>query len=207
MLGRTIDQIKAWTAANKTLTIVLLDDLPNYRPRLTAAIITFRDGDKMQTVPIEIDVDEAAMKYEVFKQIIAPTKAAPAPDAATRAQASPTSKGKRPPKKPPAKAPVAPPIEEHASSFAKDAAKLNNPEFQKFISDLDRAFEPLKPIFAERATDTALLLSSVRNVHVIPLEIVPAFASFTMLYRDFSIMAALNRKALSSEPPSYGVSH
>jgi hypothetical protein len=206
-LSRTMEQIKAWVAANKALTVILLDDLPDFRPHLTAAVITFRDGDKIQAVPIDLDLDEAAMKYEVFKQIIAPTKVTPPADAASRSQASPTTKSRRPVKRAPVKAPIAAPVEDHASSFAKDAVKLNHPEFQKFLADLDGAFDPLKQIFADRPSDTGLFLSSLKNAHVIPLEIVSAFAPFTTLYHDFSIMSALNRKAPSSDPPSYGSAH
>jgi hypothetical protein len=206
-LGKTMEQIKAWAAANKNLTIVLLDDLPDHRPQLTAAVVSFRGTDKLQTVPIDIDLDEAAMRYEVFKQIIAPTKTPPAVESAARAMVSASGRGKRPLKKPPVKAPVVVAPEDLTVSFAKEAAKLNHPEFHRFVADLDRAFEPLKPILADPGTDTAVFLSSIRNAHVIPLEVVAAFAGFTTLYHDFSIMSALNRKAPSTDPPTYGNPH
>jgi hypothetical protein len=150
-------------------------------------------------------LDEAAMKYEVFKQIIAPTKSASASNGGHRATSSPTARGKgkgrRPVAKPP---PVVIPQEVSSSSFAKEAIKQNHPEFQKFIADLDQAFEPLNALLAEKTSDTALFLSSIRNAHMIPLECVAVFTGFATFYRDFSIMAAMNRKALSSDPPSFG---
>jgi hypothetical protein len=208
-LSRTMDQIKAWVAANKFITIVIVDDFPDYRPHLTAAVVTFRDQERLQTVPIDIDFDEAAMKYEVFRQIIAPAKPPPPAEAASRTATSPSGKGKKAPtKKAAAKAPAAPPPSEDLSStFAKEAVKLNNPEFVKYLADLDQAFEPLKEVLAERQSESVILLSSIRNAHAIPLEIVAAFAGFSTVYRDFSIMAALSRKTLSVDPPSYGNVH
>jgi hypothetical protein len=205
-LSRTMDQIKAWVMANKNLTVILLDDLPDFHPRLTAVVITFREQEKMQSVGIEIDLDDAAMKYEVFRQIIAPTKPPPPADAAARTASSPPGRGKKPAKKPPPKAPAAPPPpEDPAANFAKEVVKLNHPEFTKFVADLDHAFEPLKAVIAERPpSDTAIFLSSIRNAHSLPLEIVSTFAGFTTLYRDFSIMSAVNRKAPSVDPPKYG---
>jgi tetratricopeptide (TPR) repeat protein len=205
-LSRTMDQIKAWAAANKILTIVILDDLPDYRPHLTAAVISFRDQEKLQSVAIDIDLDESAMKYEIFRQIIAPTKAPPPAEAAARTLNSPSGKGKRPPaKKTPGKAPViVVPVEDPSASFAKDAVKLNHPEFTKYIADLDQAFEPLKDLLIDHSPDSALFISSIRSAHAIPLEIMVALAGFAPLYRDLSIMSAMNRKAPSVDPPSYG---
>jgi hypothetical protein len=208
-LQRTMAQIKAFVAANKNCVILMLDRLPEHSPALTAAVVTLTaDKDELQSCPVEIDLDEAAMNYEIFKQIIAPAKAPTAADGVVRVEGSP-GKGKGKSKRTSAKAVVAqpPPVEAKASSFAKEALKLNHPEFQKFVADLNAAFEPLQAILGERppeATTALLFLSSIKTAHVIPLEIVTALSSFKTIYRDFSIMAAMNRKALSSDQPSFG---
>jgi hypothetical protein len=206
-LGHTMDQIKAFITANKNCTICILDNLPDSERTLTGAVIVLGDPDRLQTVSIEIDLDDMAMKYEVFKQIIAPSKAATAPvsDGPATRQASPGGKGKpKPAKKVPAKGSVGLVQDDQSLSFAKEAVKLNHPEFQKFVADLNTAFDPLKPLLADRKSDAVLFLSSIKTAHVIPLEIVDAFGEFATIYRDFSIMAALNRKTLSTEAPTFG---
>jgi hypothetical protein len=206
-LSRTMEQIRAWVVANKNLTIIILDDMPDNKPHLTAAVVALKDGDKLQSVPIDIDLDDAAMKYEVFRQIIAPTKAPPPAEVAARSANSPTGKGKKPPTKrssAKAQAVVVAPVEDSSATFAKEAVKLNHPEFTKFIAELDRSFEPLKTVLGERQSEVAIVLSSIRNAHAIPLEIVSAFSGFSNLYRDFSIMSAMSKKGPSADPPSYG---
>jgi hypothetical protein len=131
-------------------------------------------------------------------------KVAPPVDASGARQSSPTGKGRAKGKKPPAKGPIVPVPDDTTLSFAKQAMKLNHPEFQKFITDLNEAFEPLRGLLAERKSEAVLFLSSIKTAHVIPLECVDAFAEFTTIYRDFSIMAALNRKAPSSDEPTFG---
>jgi hypothetical protein len=96
-------------------------------------------------VALDIDLDEAAMKYEIFRQIVAPTKALSPAEAAARTLSSPSGKGKRPlAKKTPGKAPViVVPVDDPSASLAKDAVKLNHSEFTKYIAGLDQALEPL----------------------------------------------------------------
>jgi hypothetical protein len=45
-----MDQVKAWVAANMFITIVTVDDFPDYRPHLMAAVITFRDQKRLKAV-------------------------------------------------------------------------------------------------------------------------------------------------------------
>jgi hypothetical protein len=200
-LKRTMEQIKSFVGGK---IVVILDKLPSFRSSLTAAVIVLGDRDGLQMVPVTIDLDEAAMKYEIFKQIIAPTKQALPEPGVARTESSPPGRGKG--RRPSAKAPVALPqaTEEKATNFAKDALKLNHPEFQKYVADLNMAFQPLEPLLADATAAQVLFLSSIRTAHILPLEILTPFMKFNIIYRDFSIMSAMTRKALSTEAPSFG---
>jgi hypothetical protein len=115
---------------------------------------------------------------------------------------------KSPPKKSTAKdPPVAHRVEDLSSTFAKEAVKLSNPEFSKYLADLDHAFEPLKEFLTERQSESVILFSSIRNAHIIPWEIVTPFSEFTTVFRDFSILSAVNRKISSVDPPTSGNIH
>jgi hypothetical protein len=205
-LGHTMEQIKAFVTANKNFVIFIMDNMPDFDRSLTATIITFGEADKMQSVPIEINLDEMAMKYEVFKQIIATAKAPPPVDLTPTRQNSPSGKarGKGGARKPPLRGSTSIAFEPQSLSFAKQAMKLNHPEFQKFISELNESFEPVKEILAERKSEALCFISSISAAHTIPLECVDAFSEYTTIYKDFSIMAVMNRKTLLTDQPSFG---
>jgi hypothetical protein len=81
--------------------------------------------------------------------------------------------------------------------FAKQAVKLNHFDFQKSIADLN-------PVLVERTAHSVLFLSHIKTAHVIPLEIVDAFARYPATSQDFLISAALNRKPLSPRQETFG---
>jgi hypothetical protein len=91
------------------------------------------------------------------------------------------------------------------STFGKEAMKLGHPEFQKYLSDLDAAFQPLDEVMPEKVPENVLVLSSIPEVHFLPLECVSMFGKFAVIYKDQSIMGAMNRKGLSTDPPNFGV--
>jgi hypothetical protein len=73
------------------------------------------------------------------------------------------------------------------SVFAKRAVKLNHPDCQKSIVDLNS-------VLVERPSHFVLCLSSTKTSHVIPPEIVNVFADCLAICRDFVIMVALNKR-------------
>jgi hypothetical protein len=71
--------------------------------------------------------------------------------------------------------------------FAKQAVKLHHPDCQKSIADLNSGL-------VKRPSHSVLFLPSTKTSHVIPLEIVNVFADCLAMFRDFFIMAALNKR-------------
>jgi hypothetical protein len=71
--------------------------------------------------------------------------------------------------------------------FAKQAVKLNRPDCQKSIADLNS-------VLVERSSHSVLFLSNTKTSHVIPLEIANVFADCLAMFRDCVIMAALNKR-------------
>ena len=206
-LGKTMDQIKQFIATNNNGLIIMLDNLRSDEESLTAAVISLGpEGDKLDSIVIDINVDEFAMKYEIFKQIIATQPGAPrvVDTEAIKKAGTPARASRSRQRKPAGKVQAVVP-EEKPSSFASEALKTNNPEFQKFIADLDDAFEPLKALLPEKVPETVFVISSRRATHVLPLDCVSAFSSFTTIYHDFSIMSLLNRKGLCVGEPDYGI--
>jgi hypothetical protein len=203
-------QIKAFVAANRSCTLITIEPSQR-RGSLKVAVIVIGETDLIESVEIDLNADEAAMKYDIFKQIITPAGAEAISPTETGRPFSTTSPNKpkassaKPAKKVVSpKGPVVPEKEEVVTSFAKEALKLNNSEFQNFVAELNTAFEPVQRIIPEKVSDCAILLSSIGSVHMIPLECVNAFSGFTIMYRDFSIMAAMSRKTLSTDHPSFG---
>jgi hypothetical protein len=66
-LSSTSNPTKTWVAVNNYITLVLPDSLSDLRPCPTAAVVTSRDQEKLRTVPINIDINEAALQYEVVR--------------------------------------------------------------------------------------------------------------------------------------------
>lgn len=215
-LGRSFDEIRQWVTDNKNCLIILIDNLTDEETNtVTITSITFGSFDVFSNVDIEINLAEAAMKYEIFKQIISTVKEevpvsptttdqkATAP-ANTATHAKPPKATKRTGSKMAATTATTTKTEEKSTSFAKEALKLNNPEFQSYIDDLNKAFEPVSSILPETCPETVIILSTQDQVHTIPLECVTAFANFQTIYHDFSIMAALNRKVALTTAPTFG---
>jgi hypothetical protein len=71
--------------------------------------------------------------------------------------------------------------------FAKQAVKLNHPDCQKSIADLNS-------VLVERPSHSVLFRLSINTSHVIPPEIANAFADCPAMSRDCFIMAALNKR-------------
>ncbi|KAK8853878.1 Cfap46p [Tritrichomonas musculus] len=210
-LGRKMEEIRNWVTNNRNCMILIIDHVTNESEGLSTSIITLGTPDKFDNVPIEIDFDEVAMKFDIFKQIISTTKTEPTNTEPTtpKGNSPPNSRGKGAKSKRTASkvaSAAAPKSELKDTNFAKEALKLNNPEFQKFIEDLCTAFEPLKSVLPDEHSDTILILSSHKNVHSIPFDCISAFDSFSTIYRDFSIMSALNRNSPCTEPPTFGPS-
>ncbi|OHT08371.1 hypothetical protein TRFO_23215 [Tritrichomonas foetus] len=205
-LGKKMEDIRSWVSSNKNCLIIVIEESSQGSEKLLASVITLGQPDTYNCEFLTLDLDEVSMKFEIFKQIISTSKAEPINAASSQKNgATPSSRGKgSKPKRAPSKNLTPKPEEKGGESFAKEAMKLNHPEFQKFIEDLNIAFEPLKSIIPEDHSENVLILSSLANVHTIPFECITLFESFTTMYRDFSIMAVLNRNAPLTTPPSFG---
>jgi hypothetical protein len=203
VLNRTMEQIKSFTAANKIGVICVIDKLSS-DDRVTAVVMNFGEGEKLQSVELMINLDEAAQKYQLFQQIIATNVRIETPlDLEARTAGSPGTKGRKAKKSLPKVTVVEEKTDVSQSSFAKDVLKLGHSEFQKFVSDLEEGFQPMKAIMPEKAPDAVLVLSCVRSVHELPLECLSMFSGIAIIYKDFSVMSAMNRKSLSIDPPRF----
>ena len=202
----TFEEIKQFCTTRK-LTLIVIEDLSE---GMECTIISFLDKEFIQTVPIrEIDFDDINIKYDIFKQIIAPPKQEVVEEQQkVNNQAQAAKPAKKPSKKTPSKSPKGQSSSltaELGSSFARDAMKLNNPEFQKFISDLDETFTPIASLLPENDNENVLILSSDPRVHETPFECINIFTRYQVILRDYSIASAMRRTTLSSQPPSYGM--
>lgn len=211
-LGRKMDEIRTWVNNNKSCLIIIIDDITSSSdingdvPHITASVIQLGTPDKYDSIPLDVDFDEISMKFEIFKQIIstAKTDATTTDPVAQKATQPPGSRGKGGKARRSTSKVQSTLVKTDTkdSSFAKEALKTNHPEFTKFIEDLSATFEPLHAIIPEEHSDVALLLSSIKSVHTIPFECLNVFQSFGTIYRDFSIMSAMNRAAPSTDVPS-----
>lgn len=201
-LSKTMTDIRSLVTNNKNCCLMIIDRIQG-SGSIMAAVILLGETDSLQNVPLDINFEEAAMKFEIFKQIIATAKAQPQNSEPNPARGS-SSKGRSKSKKPQKSITPVMSVAESVS-FAKEALKLNNPEFTKFIEDLNDAFQPLESIMPEKekCPETCLILSSIQDVHPIPFDCLTVFNNFTTIYRDFSIMSAMNRKSLSCEAPTF----
>ena len=212
-LGRNLDEIRQWVSNNKNCLILIIDNINELTKSTTANVASILLGtpDSFNSVEISVNFDEIAMKYQIFKQIISITKEEIESTTPTSTQvvATPTSHGKqqkaakRSSSKIVPNAPK-PQLEEKQTSFAKEALKMNNPDFEKFIDDLNETFKPVTEIIPENCPEAILILSSQEKVHSIPFECITAFENFQIIYRDFSIMSALNRKSPCTNTPTFG---
>ena len=221
-LGRTMEEIRQWVSANKNCLILIIDNIEDPPISLNGveeedstiniAAITLGQPETLNTIQLSINLDEAAMRYEIFQQIISTSKEDPAALQTTMVKApSPPSRDKRgrptPSKRASSKMTTAsiPKIEDKTANFAREALKLNHPEFQKYIDDLNEKFQPITSILPQddNCSDTLLILSSIKNVHAIPYEILNPFERFQTIYHDFSIMSAINRKVPCTTVPVF----
>lgn len=198
----TMADIRHLVQSNKNCCLILIDNIHG-NSGITAAVICLGEVDTLNNTPISIDFEEAAIKFEIFKQIISTAKAPPVNNAEPSQNRGSSSKGRSKGKKSSKAVVHDVSTAEDSASFAKEAMKLNNPEFTQFINDLNVAFEPMRPIMPEKYPDTCLILSSIKDVFAIPFDCLEVFSGFTTIYRDFSIMSALNRKSLLTDTPTF----
>ncbi|OHT01444.1 hypothetical protein TRFO_31773 [Tritrichomonas foetus] len=231
-LGRTMDEIRNWVSTNKNCLILVIDNLSDSEDSDTEVnVSSIQLGqppttlDTFNTIKLQINIDEIAMRYEIFQQIISTANAdasnsnnngntnngnASNTGTNTKPPLSPSSKskGKQAAKRTQSKAAVsAPKNDEKNPNFAKEAMKLNHPEFVKFIHDLNEKFQPISSILPEGCPDSVLILSSLSNAHEIPYECLEPFSQFQTIFHDFSIMSALNRKSPNTTKPEFGESN
>lgn len=231
-LGKSLEEIRQWATENRNCLIVVIDNINDDKSdnsNLTnVASIIFGSPDVFNASQISLNFEEVALKYQIFKQIIttsidevesmtpASAKTVNSPNSRGKQKATKKSSSKLPPPSSAAKTDDKSANAANStnnlnattvtvSSFAKEALKLNNPEFQKFIDDLNEAFKPVSEIIPENnCPESVLILSSNEKVHSIPFECITPFEKFQIIYRDFSIMSALNRKSPCTTTPSFG---
>lgn len=205
MINNTWEEMKQFLIQQK-LTVIVIE---NYRNQTEVTIISLVDKEHISSTPIHIDIDEITMRYEIFKQIIAAPKESREHDAVPVKQVvNKSEKLKKSPIKKSLKLPkgISPEkLTETANvNFAREAMKSNNPEFNKFIEELDEEFSVLKEHFPENDREQAIVLSSDTKVHEIPFECLSTFAKYQVIYRDFSLSSSMNRKTLSTLAPTFG---
>lgn len=198
----TYDEIKNFCLQRK-LTLIIIEDLGD---GLEASTISFVEKEVITSRIITIDLDDVNMRYDIFKQIIATPKVDANDEAQKSVAAGNQQKGKKPVKKPNIKSIKSTSTAnniEITSSFAREAMKTNNPEFVRFIGELENSLSPIKDILPEHDNENALILSSDARVHVIPFECLDVFARYQNLFRDFSIASTIHRQNLSSATPAF----
>ena len=180
--------------ADKKILIFVVDNTGKDR-ELEGTIIAFGEKDLFIQERLSIDLDAAAMKVEIFKQIIAPPKKPEPkpeePDEKKKETSSPRGKkGKKDKKQQDAKLMQPQPSQ---VEFGSIASKIDNPEFVAFIKDLSQKFEPISQHIPE-GYDNILFVSSMPSFHTIPFTAVEPFSKFNTMYHDYSIVSAISRK-------------
>ena len=92
----------------------------------------------------------------------------------------------------------------HSYFFTIERKIIGNIMLSNF-DDLNEKFQPITSILPQddNCSDTLLILSSIKNVHAIPYEILNPFERFQTIYHDFSIMSAINRKVPCTTVPVF----
>ena len=195
----TIDDIRKLCNEKKAF-IFVVDYTSKDENQLEGTVISFGEKDSIVQEKLFIDLDSAAMKVEIFKQIIAPPKVIEKEpsqetiDDKKNQQPSPRAKKSKKDKKQEAPKVVIP-QEESQPEFGKIASKASNPEFNAFIADLSEKFAPITSMFPADC-ECVILVSSLQSFHTIPFSAIEAFAKFTPMYHDYSVVTALSRKQL-----------
>ena len=193
----TLEEIRNFCLSKK-VTLCIIDDLSQ---GLECSVISFSEKDSYTSTMLDIDLEDISLRFDIFKQIIAPPKAEIAEDQSKSQLTMILKAGGKKSKKTPTKSPksqMSSASSETASCFARDAMKLNHPEFQKFVAELDESFSCIKTILPENDFENVLILSSDHRVHEIPFECINAFNRYAVIYRDFSIASAIHKASKAS---------
>jgi len=174
---------------------------------LVSTVVSFSDRESIGTTTVEINLDDVSMKYEIFKQIIVPIKEDKIQIDMTMkpvllSPGQKTKKQKKQISKNPSKI-ASSSGSETASNFAREALKLNHPEFQAFVEELEKSFAPIKKILPFSEFESVLIISSIPKIHEIPFECLEVFTRFQSIFRDFSISSSIHRSFLQSSVPVF----
>lgn len=150
-----------------------------------------------------------SLKLEILKQILTSASTPPQQDTQPQAVLEKTSPQNNQPNRrsptrnrkgrPPSKASLTPdpPISE--TPFEKLLVQSTNPDLLNLLQELNENFLPLVDAYPDILCDTCLIISSDR-VHEIPYHALQFFSKFQFIYKDFSIMSAINRGTLTNVP-------